>query len=318
MIYYSFILQYSMNIPLCVVHDRFEACILAGAIGDAFGSAYENIPEKDNSSIFYWGGIPKYNKIWAITDDTQLTLATCEALCDTENFTPELLAKYFLRYKRQRKLTGLRASTLKAIRELEVDGHWTQVGRTGDYAAGNGAAMRIAPLGYINDITRDEIRNICIITHRNDEAYVGALAVVIAIKAILKNEWAGDIGIFELLISQLPDTKLRDRLIEIDAVAKDASIRGISKLGNSGYVVDSIPFAIFSAAQVKKIGLAQMFQDIITTGGDTDTNASIAGQIAGSLIGTDNIPTELMNNLKALKEFNWIEETIKKTKLRIG
>ena len=60
--------------------ERFEGCIIGGAIGDAFGSGYENI-NAENEDIFYPFGKPeKREPIWQITDDTQLTLATIEVM----------------------------------------------------------------------------------------------------------------------------------------------------------------------------------------------------------------------------------------------
>ena len=45
----------------------------------------------------------------------------------------------------------------------------------------DGAAMRLAPLAFVLDSDRDDdrrtIRDVCRITHRNDEAYVGGLAI---------------------------------------------------------------------------------------------------------------------------------------------
>lgn len=41
-----------------------------------------------------------------------------------------------------------------------------------------------------------------------------------------------------------------------------------------------------------------MYEKIIELGGDTDTNCSIARQIAGTLLGIHSIPTELLNKLK--------------------
>ena len=296
---------------------RFEACIIGGAIGDAWGSGYENEIKENNPTTFYYGQKKEPERTWAITDDTQLTLATCEALCDSNRFTPDLLANWFVRYYQQRKLIGIGASTLKAIIELEAGGHWSQVGRTGEYAAGNGAAMRIAPLAFINTITNEDIRNSCRITHRNDEAYTGALAVIHSIRAILNKSWLGDNSLFDILIPQLPDTRVRDRLIEINSLPENTTIAEIARLGNNGYVVNSIPFAIFAASVVLKTGMTSMFQAIIDSGGDTDTNASIAGQIAGTLIGKENIPVNLIDQLKLLKQYKRIKEIVDKTKTKI-
>lgn len=295
--------------------DRFKACILGGAIGDAWGSAFENqlIPDDD---VFYLGEKPEVKeRSWNFTDDTQLTLATMEALIEDKSVNPEIFAKHFVRYYKQRKLNGLGSSTLKALQELAFGGHWSQVGRRGEYAAGNGAAMRIAPLAFLTDLSHSKIRDICSITHHNDEAYIGARSVIIAIQEILNGNWNGEKNLIEMIIDQLPDTKVRDRFIEIKDLT---SIQEIGKLGNQGYVVDSVPLAIAAANQVDKIGLHEMFNQLIDIGGDTDTNCSIAGQVAGTLIGIEKFPENLLNKLKILPEYQAVESGIEKFTLIIS
>ncbi len=299
-----------------MIHEKFEACIISGAIGDAWGSTYENEIKKDTSKNYYWGVSAEQSKTWAITDDTQLTLASCEALFDNTDFTPEILSGYFIKYYKERKLSGIGSSTLKAILELEAGGHWSQVGRTGEFAAGNGAAMRIAPFAFSRKVSRENIRDICRITHRNDEAYTGALAIFLSIRAIINRDWDGNNNLFDILISQLPDTRVRDRLIEINALGDVPAISDIAKMGNNGYVVNSVPLAIFAASQIIKIGMTKMFESIIECGGDTDTNSSMAGQIAGTLIGLENIPKILLKQLKALKEYTWLKEIADRVKIK--
>ena len=195
--------------------ERFEGCIIGGAIGDAFGSGYEN-EVKEKEDTFYLFGKPEIKEPkWQITDDTQLTLATIEAIISDEKVKPESIANQFLKYYKQRKIRGIGASTLKSLKELSFGGHWSQVGRRGEYAAGNGAAMRIASIAFKEEITNSEIRDICIITHNNDEAYVGARSIIVAIREILNGNWDGETNLIELIIDQIPDTRVRDRLIEI-------------------------------------------------------------------------------------------------------
>jgi len=299
------------------ISDRFEGCIIGGAIGDAWGSSVEN-KKKEAENVAYLFGRPKQKTAdWAITDDTQLILATCESIIGN-NISPEILGTNFIRYYKERKLTSIGSSTLKAIRELEIGGHWSQVGRTGEFAAGNGAAMRIAPVAFLKNVSRKLIEDLVKITHRNDEAYVGALCVVLSIREILQNNWMGETNLLVMLIEQIPDTRIRDRLIEINSMKNSATIAEVSKIGNTGYVVDSIPFAIFSATQMPRIGLTKMYEEIILSGGDTDTNASIAGQIAGALTGIHNLPINLINKLKELNDFNWIKRIIEETKKQIS
>lgn len=291
------------------IAERFNGCILGGAIGDAMGSAYENLKEENDANTFYLFGKPeKETPKWRITDDTQLTLATCETIIENVDLKTGAFANKYLDYFKQRKITGIGASTLKALKELEVGGHWRLVGRKGEYAAGNGAAMRIAPTAFIDTITREQIREICIITHNNDEAYVGALAVNLSIQAVLKGKWTGKENLIEILINQIPDTRLRDRLIEIKDIK---SLFEIGDLGNDGYVVNSVPLAIAAANKVSDLGMEQMYNQLIEIGGDTDTNASIAGQISGALLGRSGIPENLLKQLIELDEFAWIDKTIK-------
>lgn len=146
------------------VVDAILGCIVGGAIGDAAGAAFEGKQAAPTVPILS-------NADWRLTDDTQLTLATCEALTDAENPDPALIAASFLRWFRARRLSGLGASTLKALRDLEVGAHWALAGHKGERAAGNGAAMRIAPLAFcldpLTEQSRRLIRDICRITHHN-------------------------------------------------------------------------------------------------------------------------------------------------------
>lgn len=294
------------------ISERFRGCILGGAIGDAYGSGYENISKEDNLvSTYYPFGKPDVkNPEWRITDDTQLTLATCEAIIENKILDAKFFAEKYLEYYKLRRITGIGASTLKALRELEVGGHWSLVGRKGEYGAGNGASMRIAPLGFEFNIERNLIKDICNITHQNDEAYVGSLSVVIAIQSVINETWTGKENLLQIIIEQLPDSRVRDRFVEIDSLKCDLS--KIGQLGNDGYVVNSVPLAIAFASRVNEIGLSNMYKQIVEIGGDTDTNCSIAGQIAGTLIGIDNIPKDLINKLKVLDEFNWINMIVEK------
>lgn len=110
-----------------ISNDKIIGCIVGGAIGDTVG------------------GVSERNEI-SLSDDTQLTLATCEAITERGVVAPDVLASAFLRWFKAGELTGLGSSTLKALRDLAAGGHWALAGARGEKAAGNGAAMRIAPL----------------------------------------------------------------------------------------------------------------------------------------------------------------------------
>jgi ADP-ribosyl-[dinitrogen reductase] hydrolase len=290
--------------------ERLAGCILAGAIGDAWGSGFENLPKGNARSTFYLQPPPRRVPVWQLTDDTQLTLVTLEALSRGPFLSPATLAADLVAAYTQGRLMGLGASTLKALRELQAGGHWSQVGREGEYGAGNGAAMRVAPFAFWAQYSPTEIHEFCRITHRQVDAYVGALAVFLAIRAIIAGQWTGAEPLLDLLVPQLPDTRLRDRLLEIQALPAHVSIADVARLGTSGYVVDSVPFALFCASQVPHLGLVKMLSAVIEAGGDTDTNASLAGQIAGALLGQHHLPQELLQKLTQVEGYAWLNRVL--------
>src|SRR5262245_17226747 len=89
--------------------DRARGCILAGAIGDAMGGPFEGQP---GPLIFRAHGD------WGISDDSQLTLATCESIIEIGEVSPEHIADRFVQWFRARRITGMGSSTLKALRDL--------------------------------------------------------------------------------------------------------------------------------------------------------------------------------------------------------
>lgn len=268
--------------------DRILGCLLGGALGDACGGAYENASPPIDFSLAHK---------WQLSDDTQLTLATCEAIVAANGrIDPAQIAARLADWYRAGRVTGIGASTLKALTELVAGGHWALVGRKGDRAAGNGAAMRIAPLAFFldphNPSDRQLIRDVSRITHHHEEAYAGALAIVAAIGAA----WKGEQDLFSPVLGVLPDTSVRDRLGELAAV--DWPLAEVARRwGNSGYVVESVPLAIYGAQQIARLGFVAMLHELIATGGDTDTIASMAGQIAGTLLGQQGLPADLIARL---------------------
>jgi len=281
--------------------DRVVGCILGGAAGDAFGVPFEGDSLPLNVEL----------NGQRISDDTQLTLATCEALIATNCIvTPSVIAARFASWHENRRIHGMGASTFKALSELVAGGHWALVGRKGEYAAGNGAAMRIAPLAFCLNPkepgARQQIRDVSRITHHHEEAYVGALAVTIAIRAAWDGTWNGGSDLVLHVLESIPDSKVRDRLSKMTQLKTNTPIVDAARrFGCSGYVVESVPLALYAAQQTPILGFGTLVREVICAGGDTDTTASIAGQIAGTFLGEKELPRHL---LKQLDEFSFIED----------
>lgn len=268
--------------------DCILGCLLGGALGDALAAPFENCvvgtPFEVQSSL-------------PITDDTQLTLATCEAILATGSVDPAAIAALFAKWHRGRRITGLGASTLKSLTELAAGGHWALVGTTGERSAGNGAAVRVAPLAFVLSpdelIDRRTLRDVCRITHHNDESYVGALALLLALQDFACGRTRLE-NVMSQLTSALPDSRVRDRLVEI-AENSPTVPEYATRFGATGYVVDSVPLAILAATQATSF--LPMIQQIVACGGDVDSIGAMAGQLHGVRHGTASLPLELLTRI---------------------
>lgn len=251
---------------------------MGGAIGDALG------------------GVPERGRV-SLSDDTQLTLATCEAIASGDRDLPKACGEAFLRWFRAGELTGLGSATLKALRDLSAGAHWALAGARGEMAAGNGPAMRIAPLAFLIDPrdTKDRvtIRDVCRVTHHSDEAYIGALAVLLAMHA---TPWPpAEPAFFTELAGGLPDSRVRDRLLSFAELPPAVGLDVVAeRFGASGYVVETVPLALLAATRMTSASFPAVLNDIVATGGDSDTIGAIAGQVAGSHLGLGALPSALV------------------------
>jgi ADP-ribosyl-[dinitrogen reductase] hydrolase len=224
----------------------------------------------------------------SVSDDTQLTLATCESIIENRGVHAECIASQLATWFATGRVSGIGASTLKAMRDLVAGVHWALAGSRGEYSAGNGAAMRIAPLAFLLDpatpADRTVIRDVCRITHHHDEAYVGALAVVMAIRFILAGAWSHKNSLLVAVSESVPDSAVRDRIKQLLPLAVPPS-EVASRFGASGWVVDTVRLALYCAQSIAVQPLTMVLAQAIEVGGDTDTIASITGQIAGTASG---------------------------------
>jgi ADP-ribosyl-[dinitrogen reductase] hydrolase len=278
------------------VEDRVKGMLLGGAIGDGWGRPYEG-------STACACPLPLE---LVVTDDTQLTLATCEAIVESRAVDAASIAARFLAWFRDGRLSGLGSSTTKALRDLAAGAHWALAGAKGERAAGNGAAMRIALLAFMlepaDEAGRRVLRDVSRITHHHDEAYVGALAVTAAVR------FAATPGyrmarLLEDVAGILPDSQVRDRLLKYAAFGDDVEPADIGQTwGSSGFVADSVPLALFAARGIGHRPFVAIVGGAIGAGGDTDTIGSITGQIAGAAVGVSALSEDLLARLRGRTE----------------
>ena len=142
------------------------------------------------------------------------------------------------------------------------------------------------------------VRDVARITHHSDEAYAGALAVMTAVR-ISASAGCVPEDLVSLVSSELPDTRVRDRLLEIHAADETPGVVA-RRHGASGYVVEAVPLALLVAARERTGGLEGVLERAVALGGDTDTIASIAGQIVGAS-GVE-LPRDLLQRIPGIAD----------------
>ena len=255
--------------------------MLGAIIGDIVGSKYEVLEinaYKTNSTkkrdyeeriTILDKSIPLFTEECSYTDDTVLTLAIANALIEPDSFE-ESLKKYGLdeldlgldKYGRSRFGSGF-VSWLKGNKEGN--------------SFGNGASMRISPIGFYYDdldFILEKTKEATIPSHNNNEAILGAQAVSSAIY-LAKNNYSKE--------------EIKDFIESNFGYSLNYSLEELQKnYLFSSRTNNSIPEAIFCF--LESTDFEDCLRKSISIGGDTDTIAAIACSIAESFYG---IPDEL-------------------------
>ena len=243
---------------------------MKGAIlGDIIGSRLERDGKKDVD-------FDLFTTDCHFTDDTVLTVAVAHAILNGQDFE-EAIVEYALRYP-----DAGYGGTFKK---------WMRGELTEPYTSwGNGSAMRVSPVGWLyNDIESvlAQARASALPTHGHPEGIKGAQAVAAAIFLARQGGSKEDIRQY---VSENFRYNLRRTIEEIRPdYAFDVSCAG------------SVPEAIIAFLDSRD--LLHAIRLAVSLGGDTDTQAAMAGSIAEAFYGPVPPPVEEVMNAFLPNEF---------------
>lgn len=283
------------------LEDRFRGCLLGLAVGDALGGRFE---AQDAQAILARFptvealiGSPR-DEIW-YTDDTQMAIGVAETLVDCGRIDGDRLRRAFVEnYVPSRGYGRGARAVLEAMERGDdydrvADRHFPG----GSY--GNGAAMRVAPIGlFFRDDTarlRDEARLSSLPTHRHRLGIEGAQLLALAVAHCSRVERFDRDAFFGELIAGCESQEYLAKLRQAAAVGSPAEL---AELGNGIAALESVPTALASfglepESYEKAVGQA------ILLGGDTDTIAAMAGALSGAYLGTAGLPRRLVDLLES-------------------
>lgn len=309
--------------------ERYEGCLLGGAIGDAFGAPLEKLSTIEIK--YKYKGDLKYLKkqkdgLADFTDDTQMTLFTIEGLIgavgryseDSVAFYKKIYNSYQNWYKTQFALAP--EENAKGLMKIEglykqyepgytcltalKNGEMGTVEHPINNSAGNGGVMRVAPVGLLYKDDSEKAfsvgMNIAAMTHGHPDAYLPAGYFASLITEILNGKaLEAAIENTNKILAKYPNSEilfekinLAQKLAKSDLDTKDA----IANIGSGWTGSEALAIALYT-----NLKTPDNYKRVIITAanhdGDSDTTAAIAGNIAGALNGSINIPKSWTKNI---------------------
>ncbi|MFI6780447.1 ADP-ribosylglycohydrolase family protein [Micromonospora sp. NPDC050276] len=266
---------------------------LAGlSTGDALGAQF--FLSGPTAADFAAGGLPPAP--WEWTDDTEMACSVFAELAESGGVDRDRLALSFAQRCAPRR--GYGAGAMLILELIRTGTPWPVAAASafdGQGSCGNGAAMRVGPLGaYFADSTARaaaQARASAEVTHAHPEGIAGAVAVAVAAALAARARLDGHRPAPERLLAGIaaaldPGTEVHR------GVHRAAGLLGrplpvvVAALGNGSRVTaqDTVGFTLWVAA-THLDDYPTAIQTCVRAGGDVDTTAAIAGAVVAAYTG---------------------------------
>lgn len=290
-----------VNLPAPSPLDRFRGCILGQAVGDALGAPFETMPA---AAIYYGYGFastivaaPPFDQL-EYTDDTQMMIGIAEVLAEHGEVEQEELMRAFVDNFDPARAYG--AGTHRIIDMAAAGGDWRALSTTvfpgGSF--GNGAAMRVSPIGLLFFDNLDRVGEQAVLsalpTHAHPVGVDGAKVLATAV-ALAFRESAFDAGTFYGELRRRAETDVFRNALDKAARLTPDDYAGV--LGTSIEADRSVPTALACFVSSPN-SYADAVGRAIGLGGDTDTIAAMVGALCGARLGVQAVPAHLLDMLE--------------------
>lgn len=297
--------------------ERFAGSLLGQALGDALGFVVEGHGPAACRQHVEQVVRPRCAAGWSrepyacgqYSDDTQLARELATSLVARGGFDPADYAARVAALFAEGRVVGAGPSTEAAACRLAAGVPWHAAGTPGP-VAGNGGAMRVAPLALHLAHDRAALARAAAeqarITHADPRCAAGAMAVAGAVAAALEGALSDADGLCSALAAEAQplDAALAAGLQRLprwlqqphEAAAPQIALVGLApaaakegRFGIAPHVTPSVLWALYAALRhpddiVEAIAVA------IAPGGDVDTTAAMAGAIVGAAVGEGALP----------------------------
>ncbi|MFD8599345.1 ADP-ribosylglycohydrolase family protein [Kitasatospora sp. NPDC059646] len=283
-----------MNVPVSHAGPALDS--LQGlSVGDALGAQFF-VPETARA---HFSARTEPPGPWPWTDDTEMACSVYAAQVERGAVDSyDLTHAFAVRHDFDRGYGPAANRLLRLIREGGDARRLAAELFDGQGSFGNGAAMRVAPLGaaHADDPAAavGPAAATAVITHTHPDAVDGAIAVAVAAAHAVRcrteplgaERWLSAVARFT------PYGAVRDGLHRARSLLDRSDAREVAAvLGNGSRTsaVDTVPFALWCAARWLD-DYPTAVRSAISAGGDMDTVAAITGGVVAARTGTGGIP----------------------------
>jgi ADP-ribosylglycohydrolase/ActR/RegA family two-component response regulator len=272
------------------------------SVGDALGERFFG-PEESVRARIQRRELPA--PTWRHTDDTEMAVAIFETLARFGWMHQDELALAFAGRYLADPRRGYGYGARELLEALAEGASWRESAASlfdGSGSYGNGAAMRVAPLGaYFHDNRircAGEAEKSAEVTHTHTEGKAGAIAVANTSRMAVKTRGlpASEARerILEQVLYRVPEGDTRRGIEVAAAIDPGADVDEVARrLGNGSNVSaqDTVPFALWAALSSLD-SYCEAFWKTVSALGDRDTTCAIVGGIVASRVGRAGIPDE--------------------------
>lgn len=279
------------------------------SVGDAFGDRFFLRDSEAAMRLIAERALPAAP--WPYTDDTQMALSIVETLWEHGEIDQDDLARRYGERVEFRRGYGQGAyDLLVAIKDGRNWRALTQNAFRGKGSFGNGAAMRVAPLGaFFADkpiaFVSKQAALSSEITHAHQEGIAGGIAVAVAAALAWQSRGeAGPLGPawLKAVFDAVPTGYTKDAIGEALTVPATASIVSAAQaLGNGSGVTapDTVPLCLWIAARHANDFEGAIWETVSALG-DRDTTCAIVGGILALKTGHQAIPSDWLRTREDL------------------
>ncbi|MEV6367477.1 ADP-ribosylglycohydrolase family protein [Micromonospora musae] len=264
------------------------------SVGDALGSQFF-VPGRRPEDLIA-GRLPPVP--WEWTDDTEMACSVLAELVESGRIDRDRLALGFA--ERAEPYRGYGPGAVTILRLIRTGTPWPVAAASafgGQGSCGNGAAMRVAPVGaYFADSTTRaaaQARASAEVTHAHPEGIAGAVAVAVAAALAARGRLDGDPPAPHRLLAGVaagldPATEVHRRTRRAVDLIGHPLPQVVAALGNGAQVTaqDTVAFTLWVAA-THLTDYPAAIRACVQAGGDVDTTAAIVGGIVAAYAGVD-------------------------------